>query len=115
MLRPGGRLLLLTPDVGSADGAARRPALVGAARRPLLLLLAPDPARACWRARASPSSASRALGRVFPLAHWVFKLAPYSRALQRAAARAVARRSASSSVQISINLGDQMACVAQKK
>ena len=55
-----------------------------------------------------------ALGRVFPLAHWVFKLAPYSRALHAAAARAT-RALRIDGLQISINFGDQMACVARKK
>ena len=58
--------------------------------------------------------AGKALGRAFPLGHWVFKLAPYSRALERLASRMV-RAVGAEQKQISINLGDQMSCVALKK
>ena len=56
----------------------------------------------------------RALGRQFPVAHWVFKLSQYSPSLHRAAAR-LTRALRIDRWQISINLGDQMACVARKK
>ena len=57
----------------------------------------------------------RRSGRVFPLSHWVFKLAPYSRAPARGRSRALTRALRVDELQISINLGDQMACVARKK
>jgi cyclopropane fatty-acyl-phospholipid synthase-like methyltransferase len=113
VLRPGGRLLLLTPDIGSVMArvlGARWWGLLDDhylyfSRRTLTRLLEQE---------GFTVERIRALGRVFPLSHWVFKLAPYSRVLQRAAAR-VTRALHIDGLQISINLGDQMACVARKK
>jgi SAM-dependent methyltransferase len=112
VLRPGGRLLLLTPDIGSLMARVFGPRWWGLlddhylyfSRQTLTQFLEQE---------AFTVDRIRALGRVFPLSHWVFKLAPYSRALERAAAR-VTRALHIDGRQISINLGDQMACVARK-
>ncbi|MEO8601638.1 MAG: class I SAM-dependent methyltransferase [bacterium] len=113
VLKPGGRLLLLTPDIGSVMARA-----VGArwwgllddhyvyfSRATLGRLLAEE---------GFAIERLRSLGRAFPLGHWVFKLAPYSRVLHDLVARAV-RAAGADQWQISLNLGDQMACVAQKR
>ena len=93
VLKPDGRLLLLTPDVGSI--AAR--------------LAGPR-----WWGLLDDHYFISALGRVFPLAHWLYKLAPYSPRLHATADRAM-RALRLDGLRISINLGDQMACVARKK
>lgn len=113
VLAPGGRLLLLTPDIGSLTARLTGPrwwALLDDhyyyfSRRTLRRLLDRE---------GFTVERLQALGRVFPLAHWVFKLAPYSRTLERAASAAV-RAVGAEQVQLSFNLGDQMACVAQKR
>ena len=113
VLKPGGRLLLLTPDVGSAMAwifGSRWWGLLDDhyfyfSRRTLRRVLDRE---------GFAVERLTALGRVFPLGHWVFKLAPYSRVLERAAT-GIVRRLGLENVQISVNLGDQMACVALKK
>jgi len=113
VLKPGGRLLLLTPDVGSLTARLAGPRWWGLlddhyfyfSRATLGRLLAEE---------GFAVERVRALGRAFPIGHWVFKLAPYSRMLERLASRAV-RAVGAEQRQISINLGDQMACVARKK
>jgi 2-polyprenyl-3-methyl-5-hydroxy-6-metoxy-1,4-benzoquinol methylase len=113
VLKPGGRLLLLTPDVGSLMARLAGPRWWGLLddhyfyfSRATLTRLLTEEGFAVERITA--------LGRAFPLGHWVFKLAPYSRALERLASRMV-RAVGAEQKQISINLGDQMSCVALKK
>jgi 2-polyprenyl-3-methyl-5-hydroxy-6-metoxy-1,4-benzoquinol methylase len=113
LLRPGGRLLLLTPDVSSLMARVFGPRWWGLLddhyfyfSRATLGSLLESEGYAIERITA--------LGRVFPLSHWAFKLAPYSRLLETLATRAV-RGLGLERTQISINLGDQMTCVAQKK
>jgi 2-polyprenyl-3-methyl-5-hydroxy-6-metoxy-1,4-benzoquinol methylase len=113
VLKPGGRLLLLTPDVGSRMARLAGPRWWGLLddhyfyfSRATLTRLLTEEGFAVERITA--------LGRAFPLGHWVFKLAPYSRALERLASRMV-RAAGAEQKQISINLGDQMSCVALKK
>jgi 2-polyprenyl-3-methyl-5-hydroxy-6-metoxy-1,4-benzoquinol methylase len=113
VLTPGGRLLLLTPDIGSAVARAAGARWWGLlddhyvyfSRATLGRLLAEE---------GFAVERSGSLGRAFPLGHWVFKLAPYSRILHDLAARAV-RAAGAEQWQISLNFGDQMACVAQKR
>lgn len=113
ILAPGGRLLLLTPDVGSLLARLAGPRWWGLlddhyyyfSRQTLRRLLERE---------GFAVERIRALGRVFPLAHWAFKLAPYSRALEQTASRTL-RAIGVDQLQISFNFGDQMACVAQKK
>lgn len=113
VLRPGGRLLLLTPDVGSPAARLLGPRWWGLlddhyfyfSRRTLRRFLGEE---------GFAVERIAAFGRAFPLSHWVFKLAPYGRTLHAAAARA-ARALRIDGLQVSINLGDQMSCVARKK
>ncbi|HSP99214.1 MAG TPA: class I SAM-dependent methyltransferase [Candidatus Dormibacteraeota bacterium] len=113
ILAPGGRVLLLTPDVGSVVARLAGPRWWGLlddhyfyfSRQTLRRLLAQE---------GFTVERISALGRLFPLAHWAFKLAPYSRALQQGVSSAL-RMLRADQLQVSINLGDQMACVAQKK
>ncbi|MBX3027553.1 class I SAM-dependent methyltransferase [bacterium] len=113
ILVPGGRLLLLTPDVGSL--VAR---LAGARWWGLLddhyVYFSRQTLRRMLEQEGFAVERFRAFGRAFPLAHWAFKLAPYSRALERTVSRAL-RALGADRLQVSINLGDQMACVAQKR
>ena len=113
LLRPGGRLLVLTPDVGSAVARVLRARWWGLlddhyfyfSRQTLAGLLEQE---------GFEVERIHALGRSFPLSHWVFKLTPYHRGLQAMAAAAT-RTLRLDRLQISINLGDQMSCVARKK
>lgn len=113
VLRPGGRLLLLTPDIGSALARVLGPRWWGLlddhyfyfSRQTLRRFLGDE---------GFVVERISALGRVFPLSHWVFKLAPYSRTLHAALAGAT-RALRVDALQIPINLGDQMACVARKR
>ncbi len=113
MLAPGGRLLILTPDIGSVV------ARVAGARwwgllddhyfyfsRATLARLLESEGFAVERVTA--------LGRQFPLHHWIFKLSQYNDGLQRLVMR-LARGIRADTWQISINLLDQMACVAVRK
>lgn len=113
VLRPGGRILLLTPDVGS--GMAR---LFGRRWWGLLddhyFYFSRQTLRRFLESEGFLVERIDGLGRVFPVSHWVFKLAPYSRVLHGLADR-LTRALRVDQLQISINLGDQMACVAQKK
>lgn len=113
VLKPGGRLLLLTPDIGSLMARIAGPRWWGLLddhyfyfSRATLTRLLQEEGFAIERLTAQ--------GRAFPLGHWVFKLAPYSRALERFVSRMV-RAVGAEQKQISINLGDQMSCVALKK
>ena len=113
VLKPGGRVLMLTPDVGSVVARVAGPRWWGLLDDHYVYF-----SRATLQRRLDDEGfaveRTRSLGRAFPLGHWVFKLAPYSRVLHDATARAV-RAVGADQWQISLNLGDQMACVAQKK
>jgi SAM-dependent methyltransferase len=113
LLRPGGRILVLTPDIGAL--AAR---LAGTrwwtllddhyfyfSRRTLGRLL---------ESEGYAVEQMRAHGRRFPVRHWVFKLSQYSDALYRAVAGAT-RALGLDGLKVTINLGDQLLCVARKK
>jgi SAM-dependent methyltransferase len=112
LLAPGGRLVMLTPDLGSL--VAR---LAGAQwwgllddhyhyfdRRTLRRLL---------EAEGFMVERVTAFGREFPLSHWLSKLSQYNAALERTTA-ALARTLRIDRLRVPINLGDQMACIAQK-
>jgi len=113
VLKRGGRLLLLTPDVGSAMARLFGPRWWGLLDDHYFYFSRQTLQRVLEREGFAIERMS-ALGRVFPLGHWVFKLAPYSRVLERAAT-GIVRRLGLENLQISVNLGDQMACVALKK
>lgn len=113
VLAPGGRLLLLTPDVGSLMARLAGPRWWGLLDDHYFYFSRQTLRRLLEREGFAVERVT-ALGRVFPLAHWAFKLAPYSRVLEQTVSRAI-RALGADQLQISINLGDQMACVAQKK
>ena len=113
VLAPGGRVLLLTPDVGSVMARLAGPRWWGLLDDHYFYFSRQTLRRLLEREGFAVERIT-ALGRVFPLAHWAFKLAPYSRALEQTVSRAL-RAVGADQLQISINLGDQMACVAQKK
>ena len=113
LLVPGGRALILTPDLGSA--AAR---IAGAHWWGLL-----DDHYHYFDRRTLPRLLESegftverlvALGRAFALSHWVYKLSQYSAGLQRGVA-ALTRATRTDRLRVTINMGDQMACVAQKQ
>jgi len=112
ILRPGGRLLILTPDVGSLVARLAGPRWWGLlddhyfyfSRQTLRRLL---------ESEGFAIERIVGLGRVFALSHWVSKLAPYNRALHTSVSR-LTRGLRLDGVQIPVNLGDQMACVARK-
>jgi SAM-dependent methyltransferase len=113
VLRPGGRLLLLTPDVGSVVARALGTRWWGLLDDHYFYYSRPT-LRRFLASEGFAVERISALGRVFPLAHWAFKLEPYSRGLYAALA-ATMRAVRVDGLQVSINLGDQMACVARKK
>jgi SAM-dependent methyltransferase len=113
LMRPGGRVLILTPDIGSLAGR-----LAGThwwtllddhyfyfTRRTLRLLL---------ESEGFVVEKMRAHGRRFPVRHWVFKLSQYSDALYRAVAGAT-RALGVDGLKVTINLGDQLLCISRKK
>jgi 2-polyprenyl-3-methyl-5-hydroxy-6-metoxy-1,4-benzoquinol methylase len=112
LLKPGGRLLLLTPDVGSVVARVAGVHWWGLlddhyhyfSRRTLRRLLAEE---------GFTVERIMAIGREFPLQHWAYKLSQYSPRLQRAA-ECLLRAMKIDRVKITINLGDQMACAARK-
>lgn len=111
--RRGGRLLLLTPDAGSLVARLAGPRWWG-----LLddhyVYFSRSTLRRLLESEGYAVEHLGALGREFPLAHWIFKLAAYSPTWQQRVAD-IARRLRLDRVRLSVNLGDQMACVAQKK
>jgi SAM-dependent methyltransferase len=111
-LAPGGYLLLLTPDIGSA--VAR---LLGVHwwgllddhyfyfnRGTLRQLLESE---GFWVERMT------AFGRVFALSHWLYKLSQYSPHVHHATAAAL-RTMHIDRLRLPLNLGDMMACIARK-
>lgn len=112
LLKPGGRLLLLTPDLGSLMARVAGAHWWGLLddhyhyfdRRTLRRLLEDE---------GFTVERVAALGREFPLQHWVYKLSQYSPRLHRAV-EVLLRALRLDRRRITINLGDQMACVAQK-
>ena len=113
VLRPGGRLLVLTPDVGSLVARMAGTRWWGLLDDHYFYYSRPTLRRFLGSEGFAVERIS-ALGRVFPLAHWAFKLEPYSPRLHAAVAGTM-RALRVDGRQISINLGDQMACVARKK
>lgn len=113
VLRPGGRLLVLTPDIGS-----RMARLAGVRWWGLLddhyYYFSRDTLQRFLEGEGFAVERFHAQGRCFPLLHWVYKLAAYSPALQRRVA-AVLRALRLDRLQVPVNFGDQMACVAKKK
>lgn len=111
--RPGGRVVVLTPDVGSPMARLAGPRWWG-----LLddhyFYFSRSTIRRFFESEGFTIETLKAQGRQFPFSHWVFKLKPYSAALHALVDR-VAGGLRLRDRQVSINLGDQMACVARKK
>ena len=111
-LRPGGQLLLLTPDAGSL--AARVAGcwwwsllddhVVYFTRRTLGAML---------HGIGFERPRIRSFGRSFPLHHWASKLSQYTPRFQRLALAAL-RRVGIANVHFALNLGDQMLCIARR-
>jgi 2-polyprenyl-3-methyl-5-hydroxy-6-metoxy-1,4-benzoquinol methylase len=111
-LRPGGRLLILTPDLGSL--AAR---LLGRHWWALL-----DDHYVYFSRRTLSRFLDRhgfvterlqSLGRAFPVQHWVYKLSQYSGAIYGAVDSAV-RLVGIGGIEVPLNFGDQMVCIARR-
>jgi SAM-dependent methyltransferase len=112
LLRPDGRLVILTPDLGSV--VAR---LLGRHWWGLL-----DDHIVYFSRRTLPRFLERhgfvterleSFGRTFPLSHWVFKLSQYSARAYRVADRLV-QAAGIAGFEVSVNLGDQMVCLARR-
>ncbi len=112
VLKPGGRLVLLTPDAGSLLAK-----LLGTRWWGLLddhyFYFSRSTLRRFLENEGFEVEVLKALGREFPLSHWLFKLTQYSEFAHRliaggAEAVGLAER------RVSVNLGDMMACVARK-
>jgi SAM-dependent methyltransferase len=112
LLRPGGRLLLLTPDMGSWTAK-----LAGTRWWGLLddhyFYFSRLTLRRLLEEEGYAVEQIAAFGRRFPVRHWVFKLSQYSEALHRVVAGGT-RFLGVEGTRIAINLGDQMVCVARK-
>ncbi len=113
VLKPGGRLLLLTPDAGSVVARA-----AGSRWWGLLddhyFYFSRSSLRRFLESEGFEVEVLKAHGRQFPLSHWVFKAHQYSDALHRGLSRATSALGISE-WKVSVNLGDMMACVANKK
>jgi SAM-dependent methyltransferase len=111
-LRPGGRLLVLTPDIGSPIARALGRLWWGLHDDHYFYLSRASLARLLSE-RGFRVERIRSCGRSFPLSHWIFKLTAYHEGLARALA-GVTRALRLASAEIAVNLGDQMVCVAQR-
>ena len=113
VLATGGRLLLLTPDIGSLTARIAGTRWWGLLDDHYFYFSRGTLAR-LLESEGFAVERTVAQGREFRLAHWVFKLKQYNGALHGAASR-VARALGIDAMRVPINLGDQMACVARKK
>ncbi len=113
LLVPGGRVLILTPDLGSL--AAR---VAGAHWWGLLddhyHYFTRSALRRLLETEGFAVQRVVALDREFSVGYWVYKLSQYSPRLQRAGA-ALTRMLHLYRLRVPVNLGDQMACIAQKR
>jgi len=109
----GGRVLLLTPDFGSLVARLAGPHWWGLLddhyyyfTRPTLRRLLESEGFAVERIAA--------FGRVFPLSHWLSKVSQYSMRMH-SAVQTLTRALRIDQLRLPLNLGDQMACMAQKQ
>jgi SAM-dependent methyltransferase len=113
LLRPGGRILILTPDIGSLAGR-----LAGTHWWTLLddhyFYFSRPTLRRLLESEGFVTEQMRAHGRRFPIRHWVFKLSQYSDTLYRAVS-GMTRALGLDGLNVTINLGDQLLCIARKK
>lgn len=112
-LKAGGRLVVLTPDAGSVVARV-------AGRRWWGLLddhyfyFSRATLRRLLESEGLIAERCVAFGRRFTLSHWIGKLSQYNPSLCRTVAWA-ARTARIGWVPVSVNVGDQMACVARKE
>jgi SAM-dependent methyltransferase len=113
VLKPGGRLLLLTPDAGSTVAK-----LFGTSWWGLLddhyFYFSKETLRRFLESEGFSIEVLKAQGREFPLKHWLSKVAQYNEVAHRVVS-AAARAVGVADRRVSINLGDMMACVARKE
>lgn len=113
LLRSGGRLVLLTPDVGSLTAR-----LAGRHWWGLLddhyFYFSRDTLRRLLEREGFAVERMTALGRRFALEHWIRKLSQYHDGIHRALGRFVELLGIGG-LRVPLNLGDQLACVARKK
>jgi 2-polyprenyl-3-methyl-5-hydroxy-6-metoxy-1,4-benzoquinol methylase len=112
VLKPGGRLLLLTPDAGSLMAKMFGPRWWGLLDDHYFYFSRPTLRRFLER-EGFVVDHLEAQGRSFPLKHWVFKISQYSEVAHGLIAGAAARLGVAD-LRVSVNLGDMMACVARK-
>jgi SAM-dependent methyltransferase len=112
LLRRDGRLVILTPDLGSL--AAR------AFGRHWWALLDDHYFYFCRRTlprflreHRFEVESLRSFGRAFPISHWVFKLSQYSSAAHGVLDKTI-RAVGLADVEVPLNLGDQMVCIARR-
>lgn len=112
LLRPGGRIVLLTPDVGSLTAR-----LAGRHWWGLLddhyFYFSRHTLRRLLEREGFEVERMTALGRRFALEHWIRKLAQYHEGVQWALGRFVELLGIGG-LRVPLNLGDQLACVARK-
>ncbi len=112
VLKPGGRLLLLTPDTGSVVAK-----LLGVRWWGLLddhyFYFSRATMRRFLENEGFEVETLKAQGREFPLSHWIFKLTQYSELAHRVILGA-AKTVGLAERRFAVNLGDMMACVARK-
>lgn len=112
VLKPGGRLLLLTPDMGSLMAKAFGPRWWGLLDDHYFYFSRKTLRRFLEREGFSVETL-KAQGREFPLSHWIFKMTQYSEVAHRVVA-GTAKAVGLADKRVSVNLGDMMACVARK-
>jgi 2-polyprenyl-3-methyl-5-hydroxy-6-metoxy-1,4-benzoquinol methylase len=113
LLRPAGRLLLLTPDVGSLTAR-----LAGRHWWGLLddhyFYFSRDTLGRLLTREGFEVERLKALGRRFALEHWVMKVSQYHDGAHRIL-RGIVEVLGIGHLAVSLNLGDQLACVARRK
>ena len=112
VLKPGGRLLLLTPDTGSVVAK-----LLGERWWGLLddhyYYFSRATMKRFLEQEGFEVETLKAQGRAFPLSHWIFKLTQYSELAHRVVL-GTAKAVGLADRRVAVNLGDMMACVARK-
>ena len=113
VLKPGGQLLLLTPDAGSIVARA-----AGARWWGLLddhyFYFSRTNLRRFLESEDFVVDTLKSHGRRFPVLHWISKLKQYNEVAHRIVA-GVIRTLGFGEFRLNVNLGDMMACVARKK
>lgn len=112
-LRPGGRVLLLTPDFGSIVARLAGPHWWGLLDDHYYYFTR-STLRRLLESEGFAVERLAAFGRVFPLSHWVSKLSQYNMRMHRVV-QALTRAMRMHRLRLPLNLGDQMICIARKQ